>query len=117
MFLFDPALIPLNALFLVAAVMVYAALSLTVNMKFVSMKMTKIIGAVIGGVFSVCYFIAVYNMSVTHNVPLSLMHFSLLSLFVFLAFIGAVAAKEITFHPLQIIGLVVFVGAVYFLLA
>ncbi len=117
MWLFDLSYLPFNLLLITSAFIFCVGLLGHLNMKFFSVKTTQIVAAIGGAAFALLYFFSFITLVATYFVPVSLVHYTFFTIFIVMIFIYSIYTKMVTFHPVQILGMILFGISAYFLLA
>lgn len=88
-----------------------------INFKSFNIKKIQISTAILGGIFGLVFFTSMYWLNVEFNIGVSKIHFLLLILMFCLSILLELYTRRLGPNFLQTIGLVLFFGASFFLLA
>ena len=88
-----------------------------INFKSLSIKKVQVVMAILGGIFGFVYFTSMYRLNVEYNISISKIHILVAVLMFVLSTLLGVYTKRFKGTFLQLVGLVLFCGATFFLLA
>jgi hypothetical protein len=117
MWLLDLSYLPFSILLIASAFIFCVGLLGNLNMKFFSVKTTQIVAAIGGAVFALLYFFSFITLVASYLLPVSLIHYTFFTIFIVMIFVYSIYTRMVTFHPVQIVGMILFGVSAYFLLA